>query len=132
MAIVTSRPGFSVRELAVIDLHGAHGRLLRRRLVLLEFVLCVAVGAPLGGCLIEHGGMAGWISGVWLLGIALNYVPLLGYAVALSPPGRLRAAVRQIGGYPATARYYSVAQWRLIVPFLLVVLARSDGPGRRG
>lgn len=125
---MTRGTAFSVRELAVIDLYGAHGTVLRRRLVLIEFVLSVAVGAALGGYMVGHGGIVGWISGVWLLGVALNYVPLTVYGVALSRPGRLRAAVRQIDGYPGTARYYSVAQWRLIVPLLLVVLARPTGP----
>ena len=114
---------FSVRDLVVVDLHGAHGTALRRHLVLIECVLGVVLGAALGGYLLHFGGVVGWISGLWSLGIAANYVPPTDYAVALSRPGRLSAAVGQIDDYPGAARYYTVAQWRLLVPFLVLMLA---------
>jgi hypothetical protein len=41
-------PGVDVKRLAAIDVHGARGTALRRRVVLAEFALALAVAVALG------------------------------------------------------------------------------------
>lgn len=114
---------FSVRRLAAVDLHGLHGNPVRRRLVAVEFPLTVAVTGALGGYLLASGGVSGWIGGLWLLGVAANYLPLTMHAVLLSRPGRLAAELRDVEDLAAEARRYSIAQVRLLIPGLVAVLS---------
>jgi hypothetical protein len=120
---VSAMTGFDVEQLVAIDMHGARGSALRRHLVQVEFPLAVVLAAAIGGYLLSRGGTAGWISGLWLFGIAANYVPLTYYAVQLSRRGRLAAAVAALDDLAAASRYYSIAQLRLLVPYLVAVLA---------
>jgi hypothetical protein len=71
----------------------------------LEFPLAVVLAAAIGGYLLTRGGAAGWISGLWLLGIGANYVPLTYHVVRLSRRGRVAAAVAAIDDLPAASRY---------------------------
>ena len=119
----TMSPTFDLRTFVAIDMHGARGGALRRHLVRIEFPLAIILAATLGGYLISDGGQEGWISGLWLLGIATNYVPLTFHAVRLSRPGQVAAALASVEDLPATRRHYSIAQVRLLVPYWVAVLA---------
>lgn len=113
---------FRVRRLAVIDLHGYGGTSIRRWLVRVEFVLTVLVCLVLGVLLCMHGGLVGWAVGLLLLGIGGNYTVLAGWAVVLWNPQRL-AHEFLASDITADGRYYSLAQWRLAIPFLFLILA---------
>ncbi len=80
------RPTFSVRRLAAVDMWGSQGSLLRRRLILIEFLAGALGGIGLGllTLLTAAGGI--WIAvGVWLVGAGVNYLPLaVQRAVSLS------------------------------------------------
>lgn len=114
---------FSVRELAAIDLHGARGAVLRRRLIVGEFVLATVLSFGLGGWLVIRGGVAGWLVGGALLGIGANYAALATYSIKLARPTTLQAQIAELGDLPRAQRYYSTAQLRLLIPGLVAVLA---------
>ncbi len=79
-----------VRRLAAIDMHGLHGRGRRRRWVLVEFVAGVIGPLPAAAALLIFSDGAGrLLLGIWLIGIAANYVPLALHAVSLSRDGAL-------------------------------------------
>ena len=113
---------FRIRRLAVIDLHGLRGTPRRRWLVRGEFALTIAVCVFLGVLFCKHGSMTGWVLGLALLGIGCNYAVLTGWAIALWNPQRL-ALEFQATCIDADGRFYSIGQWRLVVPFLFLVLA---------
>jgi hypothetical protein len=117
----------TVRKLAALDLifHG-------RKLVLVEFGVGVSFSTLLGFWFIYSGLSADpdpsyWIAllGVGLLGIGLNYVPLLIYALQLQRPENARKIVLYELGHPQTyQRMYGLQSVILIiVPFALLVLA---------
>ncbi len=85
-------PGVDVKRLAAIDMHGARGTALRRRVVLAEFALAVAVAVALG-CWLVFGasGLGAHVFGIWCSVPGLNYVPLTVYAISLSRAGALEA-----------------------------------------
>jgi adenosylmethionine-8-amino-7-oxononanoate aminotransferase len=62
-----------VRRLAAVDMHGAHGTLLRRRIILAEFVLGALAGTGLGIFLAVASSSVGWVVfGALLAGICLK------------------------------------------------------------
>jgi hypothetical protein len=114
---------FDVRRLAAVDMYGGSGRPWRRRVILVEFlagaVLCPALGIV---SLAWAGGAFGWLLGVWLIGIGLNYVPLALHALSLSRPGALEAEVAGLD-VRRELRFYTRAQLWMFVPGLVAVLA---------
>ena len=119
-----------VRRLAAVDMHGARGTLVRRRVIVAEFVLGALAGTGLGVFVVVATSTAGWlVFGLWLSGVCLNYVPLALHALALARPGRLEAEMagadvgRELG-------HYTKAQFWIAVPLLFVVLAVVQSRGR--
>ena len=121
-----------VRRLAALDMHGLAGTLLRRRIILAEFVLG-AVGCVVIGLLTATRAPAvGWrVLGVWLVGLGINYGVLAVHAVWLSRAGALD---RELAGVdvPAELRRYTYLQVWIAVPLLLVVLALGQLRDRSG
>jgi hypothetical protein len=112
-----------VRRLAAVDMHGAHGTLLRRRIILAEFVLGALAGTGLGVFLAVASSSVGWcVFGALLAGICLNYVPLALHALQLSRRGALVAELRGVD-LPRELRRYTKLQFWIAVPLLFVGLA---------
>jgi hypothetical protein len=120
----------SIRKLAAVDMV-AHGT----RVTLIEFALGIVVPLILGILSLRAGSVGrlviGWeiLLGVWLVGIALNYIPLFIYAVVIA-----RGKTVQEEGQPelAHARRYGIQQLMLIVPALVGVIALIQAmPGQK-
>lgn len=120
----------SVRRLAAIDMHGAAGTRLRRRVILAEFVAGAAGGLTFGLWLAAVAGSGGGLLlGAWIAGVGINYVPLAAHAAALSRPGALDAELAG-ADIKRELRRYSYLQVWIFVPLLLAVLALRQA--RRG
>lgn len=116
-------PFLDVRRLAAVDMHGTHGTLLRRRIILAEFVLGALAGTGLGVFLAVASSSVGWrVFGAVLAGICLNYVPLAWHASQLSHRGALDAELRGVD-LPRELRRYTKLQFWIAVPLLFVGLA---------
>jgi hypothetical protein len=72
-------------------------------------------------------GGTGWLWAIWIIGIGINYAPLVAYAVALSRPGRLGSALSGVDT-PRELRRYGVLQLWILVPFCLALFTMA---GRR-
>jgi hypothetical protein len=123
-------PLVDVKRLAAVDMHGARGTLLRRRIILAEFVLGALLGTAIGAFVAVSASGLGWrVFGAWLAGIGLNYVPLAIYAASLSSPGRLDAELAGVDLRRELRRYTKLQFW-ITVPLLLVALAVPGQPDR--
>jgi hypothetical protein len=118
-----------VRKLAALDM-ALHGR----RLIVAELALG-AIGGVVGGVwTIGQGIERGDISyshvafGIWLVGIGLNYVPLLLHALTLLRPGAVEEEGRPELPY---VRRYNVQQMIVFVPLLVVAAAAVQEVARR-
>ena len=121
----------SVRRLAAIDMYGTKGKRLRRRLVLVEFVAVVLVCFFLSALLILKGdSVALIIIGIWIALLGANYVPLAIYAIDFSRGSRLLEELKAVD-IRQELRYYSVAQFWVLVPLLFVLLAFRESLARR-
>ena len=122
----TSGRMISVRKLAALDiaLHGS-------RFILAEFgggvLLCLALGLwliyasfPVG----QDTSMLRLVTGVYLLFLAINYVPLLVYAILIA---RRKSARQEVAAELADkgryARKYGLQQLFLVAPLVIPVLA---------
>jgi hypothetical protein len=109
-----------VRRLAAVDLSG-----LGPKIIIPEFVLAV-VGAPLLGVLtLFRGGSPGVKAlGVALIGLGLNYVPLLIHAVDLVRRHDVQAEIADEAGDRRAlyAKYRKQSVW-LLLPFVVAVAA---------
>jgi hypothetical protein len=113
----------NIKRLAAVDMYGGSGSMLRRRLVLVEFIIAVIGGIALGTwTLAAVAGVGGIVFGVWLLGTGLNYVPLAAYAIALSRPGALDAELADVD-VNRELRFYTVRLFWLFVPLAIVAMA---------
>src|SRR5262245_48248385 len=113
----------NVARLAAVDMHGTSGTRFRQRAILVEFLIGAVAGLALGIWILSTAPQAGWLAfGAWLIGIALNYVPLALYAISLSRPGRLDAALAGVD-IGQELRTYTALQFWVFVPLLLVGLA---------
>jgi hypothetical protein len=124
-------PRIEIRRLTAVDMYGAVGSRIRRRVILAEFVLGAVLGSALGALVLltADGFMA--VFGGWLLGACLNYVPLSVHAIDLSRPGALERELRGVD-VRAELRYYTKAQVWIAVPLLFIALAiaqRRELPG---
>jgi hypothetical protein len=118
----------NVRRLAAVDMHGAAGRAVRRRIILAEFVLGFVGMVAIGIWMVVFTRSVGWwIFGAWLIGVGLNYLPVAVYAISLSRAGRLEA---ELAGADLTAegRHYTRVQWWIFVPLAIVVFALRHRP----
>jgi hypothetical protein len=122
-----------VRRLAAVDMHGARGTTLRRRVIVAEFVLGAVLGTALGVAAAASASTIGWLLlGLWLAGACLNYVPLALHAISLSRSARLEEELAGVD-VRRELRYYTKAQLWIAVPLLLDVLAIAQlrgGPGQ--
>ncbi len=128
--MVGEAAGLNVRRLAALDMHGTRGTRRRRRMILAEFALGTIGGVALGVWALTWGGVWGLILGIWLLGLAANYLPLTAHVLALWHPGALEAelAGADLG---AELRHYTRAQVWVLVPFWVAGLALAQAR-RRG
>ena len=111
-----------VRRLAAVDMWGSAGVRWRRWVILIEFLLGVVGGGALGiGLIVARDGFLGRLLGAWLIGVALNYVPLAVHALALIRPNALEAELTGVDVYQEL-RHYTTAQFWVVVPVLLVIL----------
>jgi hypothetical protein len=121
-----------VKRLAAVDMYGARGTALRRRVVLAEFALALIVALALGGWLIFGAfGLGAHVFGIWMLGAGLNYAPLTAYAISLSRPGALEAELADVN-VGQELRRYSVRQPWLFVPLSLIAMTVWRPRGPRG
>lgn len=118
-----------IRKLAAMDM-ALHGT----RLITAEYAIGVLFPLVLGlssiRSILVAGGRIGWqvFAVAWLIGIAVNYVPLVIYAVII-----WRAGTAQEEGQPefARARRYNLQQLLLLVPFLVAAAAFMQERRRR-
>ena len=119
----------NIRKLVAVDmaLHSA-------QVIMAEFALGIALPLILGLLSIRAGFIgpvqSWWETalGLWLVGIAANYVPLLIYAVAIARDGTVKQE-----GQPelAQVKKYGIQQLIILIPFLVVVLAFVQESRRR-
>ncbi|MFG1840352.1 hypothetical protein [Micromonospora sp. NPDC049175] len=114
--------GLDVRRLAAIDMWGSAGVQWRRWVILAEFLLGVVGAGALGVLSVSSGGGLRTVVGWWLIGLAVNYVPLSVHALTLIRPGALEAEIRGVD-VPGELRHYTTAQLWVVVPLLVAVLA---------
>jgi hypothetical protein len=111
----------NIRKLAAVDMVG-----LGTRVIVTEYAFGIVLPFILGVLSIRAGftdaTLLNWqtLLGVWLVGIALNYIPLFIYAVVLARSDKVKQE-----GQPelAHAKRYGVQQVVILVPLLVVVLA---------
>ncbi|HEX9069036.1 MAG TPA: hypothetical protein VF807_09725 [Ktedonobacterales bacterium] len=127
----------NVRRLAALDiaLHGAP-------LILVEFGAAVAIGAAGGVWLtstaipVSQGtALLRLVFGAYLLCVAINYVPLLLYGIAVARRGSARqeAAAELAEKDGRSARRYGTQSLLLILPLVIPALALvQEIHGRRG
>jgi hypothetical protein len=124
----------NVRKLVALDiaLHGA-------RFIVGEFAIGIALCAALGVWLavsalpLGHAASAfKLVLGAYFLCLALNYVPMLLYAIALA---RSKSARQEVAAeMPAKGKYplkYAVQQLLLVVPLAIPLLALGQEMRRR-
>jgi hypothetical protein len=106
---------------------------LGTRVIVAEYALGVALPLALGIVSLRAGLTAPTPSvwqvglGIWLVTIALNYIPLLLHAVSLARSGM----VKEEGEPELThARRYGIQQVIILVPLLVVILALVQEPRR--
>lgn len=119
----------SIRKLAAVDMAW-----LGARVILAEYALGIVLPLALGALSLRSGlsseARVGWqvVMGVWLVGIAANYIPLFIYAVLIARAG----TVKQEGSPElARARRYGLQQVVILVPLLVVVIALVQEGRRR-
>jgi hypothetical protein len=111
-----------VRRLAAVDMYGTAGALRRRRIIVGEYFVGVVLCASTGVLLASSNGTANRLIGWWLLGAAVNYVPLLLSGIALSRPGMLETELAGID-VRAELRRYGLAQLWVAIPCTVAVSA---------
>ncbi len=114
-----------VRRLAALDMHGTRGTPRRRRVILGEFALGTMGGAAFGVWTLTWGRAVGVILGVWLLGIAANYLALTIHVLNFWRQPALDAELTGVD-LRAELRYYTRAQVWVLVPFWIAGLALAQ------
>ena len=115
----------NVRRLAAVDMWGTKGSPKRRRIIRVEFwagaIGCVALGV------ISLATTNGWglLLGAWLVGVGINYVPLVISAESLSEPGALE---RELDGTDISRelRRAGAQQLWIAVPLAVAVAALTQ------
>ncbi len=111
----------NIRKLAAVDMAW-----LGTRVILAEYGLGIVVPLALGAWSLRPvlSGQAaiGWqaVLGGWLVGIAVNYIPLFVYAAVIA-----HAGTAKLEGNPelARARRYGAQQVMILVPFMVAIVA---------
>lgn len=107
-------------------MHALKGTEFRRRIIIAEFVGAVVAGIAIGvSLLVGVGGTTGTVVGLYVLGVAANYMPLSFHALSMRRPARLRRELRRVD-LRRELRYYTLAQFWVFVPlsFIWFELAR--------
>ena len=113
-------------------MYGARGTTRRRRVILAEFLLGAVGGTAFGlWALTSWDGAVGIVVGIYLLGLAANYVALALHAITLTRAGALNAELRSVD-IRAALRHYTVTQFWVFVPGLFAALALMQLAGTRG
>ena len=113
----------NVRRLAAVDMHGLNGTVLRRRLIIAEFVLSALAGIGIGLFLLfSTPDAVGIVLGLYAIGVGANYVPAAIHALSLRSPARLKAELAG-ADVESELRHYTAAQLWVFVPLLFVWLA---------
>jgi hypothetical protein len=120
--MISGAAQLNVRRLAALDMHGARGTRRRRRVILAEFVLGTIGGVALGSWALTWEGTTGVVMGIWLLGLAANYLALTAHVLALWDRGALQAELAGVD-LRAELRHYTRAQLWVLVPFWTAGLA---------
>ena len=120
----------NARRLAAADMWGTKGSTRRRQIIRAEFVAgvvgCLLVGAI---TIVQSSGWARFV-GVWLVGVGVNYIPLVIHAQALSRPGALEAELRGTDVRRELHRA-GVRQLWIAVPFAIAIADLVDRYGTR-
>ncbi len=111
----------NIRKLAAVDM-----TLNGTRFIIAEFAIGIVLSLILGSLSIRAGLSGtipvGWeiVIGFWIIGIALNYIPLFIYAVILARNGTVKEE-----GQPelAQVKRYSIQQVIILIPLFVAVLA---------
>ncbi len=111
----------NIRKLAAVDMAW-----LGPRVILVEYALGIILPTVLGLLSLRAGWFglvrSNWegVTGLWLLGIAVNYVPLFIYAILIARGGTVKQE-----GQPelAHARRYGLQQVIIFVPLLVAMVA---------
>jgi hypothetical protein len=114
-----------VRRLAALDMYGTRGTRRRRRIILGEFALGTLGCGALGAWALSWGGAVGVIFGVWLLGLAANYLPLTVHVLTLWREPALEVELAGVD-LQAQLRSYTRAQVWVLVPFWVAGLALAQ------
>jgi hypothetical protein len=123
--------GVDVRRLAAIDMWGTRGTIRRRRIILVEFIGGVVLGAAIVAWVLAGSTSAATIIlAVVIGGVAANYVPLAWHAAELTPAGRLEADLEGVDT-DRELRRYALLQFWILVPFLLLIWAFQQRSGAR-
>jgi hypothetical protein len=80
---------------------GGRGSIVRRSIILIEFVVEAVVGIALGVWMLA-GGPSDWLVvalGVWAIGVGINQVPLALHAIDLSPPRETGGGIGRVDMY---------------------------------
>ena len=104
-------------------MHGLRGASRRRTIITVEFVLGAVIGLAFGLWLVSRSAEPlSVLFACWILGIALNYVPLAVLAIRL---GRRANLAKELAGadIPREARRAGVFQLWILVPLAIVILA---------
>lgn len=119
-----------VRRLAAVDMYGGAGSRLRRRVILVEFIVGVLGGPLIALWAASDSQSAGrLILAGWLFSISANYLPLAWHALALSRRGALEAELANVDVLSELRRYAGAQLW-VLVPLLLVVQGIRQRRGR--
>ena len=104
-------------------MHGPRGGPLRGRVILLEFVAGTVGSLALGVGLLGRSGAASAILGIWLLGLAANYLLLTVHAtdcarsISLGRPGALESELAGVD-LRSDLRRYTRGQVLVLLPVL--------------
>ncbi|HEY2999535.1 MAG TPA: hypothetical protein VGJ43_13220 [Acidimicrobiales bacterium] len=116
-----------VRRLAAIDMHGVKGGPVRARVIVAEFAFGALAAVVIAALTVASAPTLGWwLLSVWLVGVCLNYVPLLAYALGfLRRPDTMAAELAGVD-IRAELRHYTTAQLWVLVPLALVVFTLAE------
>jgi hypothetical protein len=117
----------NIARFVALDMHGARGSSVRRRLVLAEMLLAAAIGLGVAAIILTSRPepTAMLLFGAALGGIGVNYAVLSAHAIRLIRPGALERELRGVDAAAAELRSYAGRQALLAVPFAVAALAVS-------
>ncbi|GAA1969986.1 hypothetical protein [Microbacterium deminutum] len=120
----------TVKRFVALDMHGGHGSRRRQRIITAEFILGALVGVGFAVWLLSRPTQPfGALVSCWILGIALNYVPLAILASRLSIGDGVADELSD-ADIPREARRAGVYQLWILVPLAIVGMAAAQGVQR--